>query len=142
MDNSATTAVYPQVVELMSRIMLDDYGNPSSKHNKGVEAEHYVTQAKETLASILGGGDLSTEEEAVYTEKAVNLTKLSESETKIESLVMAQGFEDCVVYLDGETANIVVRTEGLSAEDAAKIKDILLSEVSISSENIRIFEVK
>ena len=52
-DNSATTAVYPQVVELMSRIMLDDYGNPSSKHNKGVEAEHYVTQAKETLASIL-----------------------------------------------------------------------------------------
>ena len=53
LDNSATTAVYPQVVELMSRIMLDDYGNPSSKHNKGVEAEHYVTQAKETLASIL-----------------------------------------------------------------------------------------
>lgn len=38
LDNSATTAVYPQVVELMSRIMLDDYGNPSSKHNKGVEA--------------------------------------------------------------------------------------------------------
>ena len=53
LDNSATTAVYPEVVELMSRIMLEDYGNPSSKHDKGVEAEHYITQAKETLASIL-----------------------------------------------------------------------------------------
>ena len=53
LDNSATTAVYPEVVELMSRIMLEDYGNPSSKHNKGVAAEHYITQAKETLASIL-----------------------------------------------------------------------------------------
>lgn len=99
-------------------------------------------EAVETLSAILGGGDLSGEEEAVYTEKAMNLTQLSESENKIESLVMAQGFEDCVVYLDGETANIVVRSEGLSAGDAAKIKDILLSEVTISSENIRIFEVK
>ena len=53
LDNSATTAVYPEVVELMSRIMLEDYGNPSSKHDKGVAAEHYITQAKETLASIL-----------------------------------------------------------------------------------------
>lgn len=130
-----------------------NYGDAAYVNTGSTDGIDYFSQARlsrmtsrdeavETLASILGGGDLSTEEEAVYTEKAVNLTKLSESETKIESLVMAQGFEDCVVYLDGETANIVVRTEGLSAEDAAKIKDILLSEVSISSENIRIFEVK
>lgn len=53
LDNSATTAVHPAVVELMSKIMLEDYGNPSSKHNKGVQAERYLNEAKETLASIL-----------------------------------------------------------------------------------------
>lgn len=53
LDNSATTAVHPEVVRLMNKIMLEDYGNPSSKHNKGVEAERYLTEAKETLASIL-----------------------------------------------------------------------------------------
>lgn len=99
-------------------------------------------EAVETLSAMLNGGDISAEEDAAYTAEAVNLTQLSESEAKIESLVKAQGFEDCVVYLDGETANIVVRTEGLTAIDAAKIKDILLSEVTISAENIRIFEVK
>lgn len=98
--------------------------------------------AVETLAAILGGGDLSDEENAAYTMEAVNITQLSESESKIESLIKAQGFQDCVVYLDGETASIVVRSEGLAAEQAAQIKDILLTEVTIPAENIRIFEVK
>lgn len=53
LDNSATTAVHPEVVKLMDRIMLGDYGNPSSKHHKGVEAERYLTEAKETLAGLL-----------------------------------------------------------------------------------------
>lgn len=53
LDNSATTAVHPEVVKLMDRIMLEDYGNPSSKHHKGVEAERYLTEAKETLAGLL-----------------------------------------------------------------------------------------
>lgn len=53
LDNSATTAVHPEVVKLMNKIMLEDYGNPSSKHKKGVDAESYLNEAKETLASIM-----------------------------------------------------------------------------------------
>ena len=52
-DNSATTRTDENVIELMSHIMRDDFGNPSSKHAKGVESEKYLTQAKETLSSIL-----------------------------------------------------------------------------------------
>ncbi|MCD7731205.1 MAG: SpoIIIAH-like family protein [Oscillospiraceae bacterium] len=99
-------------------------------------------EAVETLSAILNGGDLSDEETATYTNEAVTLSKLSESESKIESLIMAQGFNDCVVYLNGSTANIVVKSDGLEAEQAAQIKDILLTEVTIPAENIRIFEVK
>lgn len=98
--------------------------------------------AVQTLSAILGGGDLTDEENAAYTMEAVSLSQLSESESKIETLIKAQGFNECVVYLDGSTASIVVRSEGLTAEQAAQIKDILLSEVTIPAENIRIFEVK
>ena len=38
MDNAATTRAYPEVVQLMNKIMEEDYGNPSSLHMKGVEA--------------------------------------------------------------------------------------------------------
>ena len=73
---------------------------------------------------------------------AVEVSKLIESEGTIESLVKAQGFEDCVAYLDGESAKVVVKTEGLDKAQAAAIKDIILGETEISAENIRIFEVK
>lgn len=53
LDNSATTKCFPQVVEKMTKIMLEDYGNPSSMHHKGVEAESYMKAAKETIAKIL-----------------------------------------------------------------------------------------
>ena len=53
LDNSATTRVFPEVAELMSRIYLEDYGNPSSMHHKGVEAEKYIRSARQTLAGIL-----------------------------------------------------------------------------------------
>ena len=53
LDNSATTRVYPEVAEFMTRIMCEDYGNPSSMHHKGVEAEKYVRQAKEIFAGLL-----------------------------------------------------------------------------------------
>ena len=99
-------------------------------------------EAVETLTSILGGGDLTQEEISTMQVEAFQLSKMVESEDKIESLIKAQGFSDCVVYLDGDSANIVVKTEGLVPSEAAQIKDILLSEITLKSENIRIFEVK
>ncbi|MBU3877432.1 cysteine desulfurase [Faecalicatena sp. AGMB00832] len=53
LDNSATTRCYPEVGDLVYRVMCQDYGNPSSMHKKGVDAEHYVKEAKERLAKIL-----------------------------------------------------------------------------------------
>ena len=53
LDNSATTKCFDEVAELMTRIMCEDYGNPSSLHRKGVQAEQYIRYAKETVAQIL-----------------------------------------------------------------------------------------
>lgn len=49
-DNSATTPVYPEVRDLMVKIMEEDYGNPSSLHMKGVTAARYIKEARESLA--------------------------------------------------------------------------------------------
>lgn len=53
LDNSATTRCFPEVAELMKQILCEDYGNPSSLHRKGVQAEIYLRTAKETLAKLL-----------------------------------------------------------------------------------------
>lgn len=95
-----------------------------------------------TLQSILGGGDQTENELVTDAIAAVETSKLIESESTIENLIKSQGYADCIVYLDGESAKVVVQTEGLDAAQAAAIKDVILGEVSISAENIRIFEVK
>ena len=53
LDNSATTKVYDEVAELMLKVFKEDYGNPSSMHNKGMEAERYVKKSAEIIAKIL-----------------------------------------------------------------------------------------
>lgn len=52
LDNSATTKVFPEVAELMTKIMCEEYGNPSSLHMKGVQAEQHLRRAKETFAGL------------------------------------------------------------------------------------------
>jgi len=53
LDNSATTKCYESVREIVGKVMCEDYGNPSSMHKKGVDAEKYIKESKETLAKLL-----------------------------------------------------------------------------------------
>ena len=52
-DNSATTRVDAQVQELMKKLMDVDFGNPSSRHQKGVVAEGYIKEARQKIAATL-----------------------------------------------------------------------------------------
>ncbi len=52
-DNSATTKVLEPVKDLMVRVMTEDYGNPSAKHIKGMQAEQYIKEAAEIIAGTL-----------------------------------------------------------------------------------------
>ena len=52
-DNSATTRCSQAVVALMQKVLLEDYGNPSSLHMKGVVAEKYIKTAAEQIARTL-----------------------------------------------------------------------------------------
>lgn len=53
LDNSATTKAYDSVGKIVAKVMCEDYGNPSSLHKKGVDAEQYIKGAKETFAKLL-----------------------------------------------------------------------------------------
>ncbi|HCS15364.1 MAG TPA: cysteine desulfurase NifS [Lachnospiraceae bacterium] len=53
LDNAATTRVFPEVRDIMLQVMEKDFGNPSSRHTKGIDAEGYVTRAVQQIASTL-----------------------------------------------------------------------------------------
>ena len=99
-------------------------------------------EAVQTLQTVMGGGDISENEAVVNALAAVELSHMTELENKMESLIKAQGYKDCIVYLDENDARVVVQSDGLDTAKAASIKDIVLSESKVSAQNIRIFEVK
>ncbi len=120
---------------------------------EGQTAEDYFAEARlqrtasrdesvAALQSIMGGGDRTDDELVTDAIAAVETSQLIKSESNIESIVKSMGYKDCIVYLDGDSAKVVVQTEGLDSAKAAAIKDVILGEVTIPAENIRLFEVK
>ena len=53
LDNSATTRCYEEVKDIVVKTMMEDFGNPSSMHMKGVEGEHYIKEAAGKIAKTL-----------------------------------------------------------------------------------------
>ena len=53
LDNSATTRCFDSVANTVTKVMCEDYGNPSSMHMKGVQAENYLKSAKSVIARNL-----------------------------------------------------------------------------------------
>ncbi len=84
LDNSATTAVSPSAAEKAFKVMTEIYGNPSSLHTKGIEAEKELEQARLSVAERLG----AQHEEIFFTSggtEANNLAVFGAAEAKKRS---------------------------------------------------------
>ena len=53
LDNSATTRCSKDAADMVMKLLTQDYGNPSSMHNKGVIAENYMNDARKKIAKTL-----------------------------------------------------------------------------------------
>ena len=149
--NFAVSGAKKKTVEPSTQVSAN-YGDTSYVSNlTGTDA--YFAQARldrqqsrdeaaEVLAAMYNGGDMTLDELSAVSANAQNMSSMIESEGRIESLLKAQGFADALCYLSDNGANIIVKTSGLDAVGAAKIKATLLSEVDIASDSITIVEVK
>ncbi|MBQ3560804.1 MAG: SpoIIIAH-like family protein, partial [Oscillospiraceae bacterium] len=94
-----------------------------------------------TIENLYGIAEDDAEQVSALAEKAGEITANMELETKIESMIKAKGFEECIVYISGEYADVMVQTEGLMPTEAAVIKEAIIQETSVPVENISIVEV-
>lgn len=146
-DNAATTRCEKRAAELMQRILLEDYGNPSSLHKKGMEAEAHMKTAASQLARILkvaekeliftSGGTESNNLALIGTALANRRAGKHIITTEIEHasvynpliFLEEQGFE--VTYLPVDHAG-VLSLEAL--EQAVRDDTILVSMMHVNNE--------
>ncbi|MBR6789346.1 MAG: SpoIIIAH-like family protein [Oscillospiraceae bacterium] len=98
-------------------------------------------EAVETLAAALQSTELTDEERELTTGRALEVSKQIESENKIETLVKAKGFTECLAFVDDDSVRVVVRTKGLDSAQAAQIKNIIIEETGVQPENISVGEI-
>lgn len=102
-------------------------------------------EALDTIEKTLKNSSLSDEEKQTMTDTLKAQITNIETESELETLIKAKGFVDCVVMLDGASANVTVMTENdaLTAAEVTKIRDIILSKCSeIKAQDITVVEVK
>lgn len=99
-------------------------------------------EAMDALKYMLENASLDSAKQDELTKQAAAIAADIEKEGKIENVIKAKGFEDCMVYLGENKADVIVKSSGLTDSEAAQIMDAVLAEVSVPQNNISIIEIK
>ena len=98
--------------------------------------EQIRSQNKADLQTIINNQELGDDQKQEAVSTMVSMAELSEKESAAELLLAAKGFENVIVNLTGETADIVVPETDLSDAKRAQIEDIVKRKTGIAPENI------
>ena len=111
----------------------DDYFSKSK-----LERETMYSQMLETYEKVLN----STNAEEVQKQSATTeIKKINDTKNSImicENLIQTKGFEDCVIFVNGDSVSIIVKKDELAKEDVAQIQNIISREMNSQIENIHI----
>lgn len=98
--------------------------------------EQVRSKNKADLQEIINSADIGDEQKQEAVNTMVAMTDTAEKEAAAELLLEAKGFENAVVNLTGETADIVVPESDLDDARRAQIEDIVKRKTGIAAENI------
>ena len=105
-----------------------------------IERQRARDEAIEVLQSVVDDATALdvAKEQALADIAAIAAT--IETEANIESLVKAKGFEECVAVINGDKANIIVKSEGLKPNELSQILEIVYLQADILPANVTISE--
>ena len=103
--------------------------------------EQIRSQNKADLQAIINNQDLGDDQKQEAVSTMVSMADLTEKESAAELLLEAKGFENVIVNLTGETADVVVPEADLTDAKRAQIEDIVKRKTGIAPENIVITPV-
>ncbi len=97
-----------------------------------------------TLKESVGDENLSQASRDSAAKSIETISTSAISETRIETLVKAKGFEDCIALINDSGVNVIVTSPsgGINAVDTNKIKDIAVAETSLLPSQIKVIEIR
>lgn len=100
------------------------------------------SEALELVQDLMNSAKITGSVQEEVVQKIEDMAAAVEQESKIENLIKAKGFADCVVYIEGENCNVVVQADSLTPQQTAQITEIVTDQSKIVAQNISIVAVK
>lgn len=87
--------------------------------------------------------EASSEEAKANAEKELAaLVSCMETEQRLETLIKALGFSDCLVTVGTENVNVILKSDALTDQEVAQVLDVVLTETDKTAFNVRIKPVE
>ena len=120
---------------------LDQDANTSDYFSQTVLSRQQARdEALEVLQSVAQSSSALPEAvEAAHADIA-QIAKDIENESKIETIIRAKGFEECIAVISDNQATVIVKTDGLLASQVAQINEIVYEQSGILPTNLKIIE--
>lgn len=115
-----------------------------SKNNKDyfstskLERESMYSQMLETYENILNSSNSLETQKQSATEEIKKINDTKNSIMICENLIKTKGFEDVVIFVNGDSISVIVEDEQLSSEEVAQIQNIISREIKAEVKNIHI----
>ena len=98
-------------------------------------------EALEVLQTVVDSDSALKETKAEALEEMARIADEIETEARIEALITAKGFSQCLAVMNGESISIIVKNDGgLLQNQLAQINEIVYNEAGISPSNVKIIQ--
>ena len=111
----------------------DDYFKKSK-----LERDTMYSQMIETYEKILNSANTLETQKQSATEEIKKINNVKNSIMICENLIITKGFEEVVIFANGDSVSIIVRDNQLNTEKVAQIQNIISREMNTKTENIHI----
>lgn len=103
-----------------------------------LERDTMYSQQLETYENILNSSNSLETQKQSATEEIKKINDIKNGIMICENLIKTKGFKDVVIFVNGDSVNVIVKDEQLAAEKVAQIQNIISRELNAKVENIHI----
>ena len=107
-----------------------------------MEKESSRSKALEILNKTAENESFDTQTRENAQQKILDMASNAEKETIIEGIAKAKGYENISVYIDGESADVVVDKKDFNEKDAQILKEIITEQINVAPSNVKIVQKK
>lgn len=140
LDDSQTTNA-PPVNNDVSVLTNTEENNPLSYFAQAViDRQKTRDEALEVLQIVVDNEDALAEAKDSALQQISQIADEMQKESNIESLIVSKGFDECVAVISEGKCSVIVKSDGLMANQISQIKEIVYDQAAIAPLNVKIIE--